>query len=94
MGLPSNQDWYRDLHVLIGIPSGATWQAQTAMDVALLANYFEQEPVFKESKTQKLTITNSRGSMLPQLRENLVKTAMEQGATHLLFIDSDMTFPR
>jgi hypothetical protein len=33
------------------------------------------------------------GSILPQLRYNLVKEAIAQGASHVLFVDSDQTFP-
>ena len=33
------------------------------------------------------------GSILPQLRYQLVKEAIERGATHVLFVDSDQTFP-
>lgn len=33
------------------------------------------------------------GSILPQLRYQLVKEAIEKGATHVLFVDSDQTFP-
>ncbi len=34
------------------------------------------------------------GSILHQLRENLVKKALELNCTHLLFIDSDMVFEK
>ena len=35
-----------------------------------------------------------QSSMLPQSRNVLAASALEIGATHLLWIDSDMTFPR
>lgn len=35
----------------------------------------------------------SQGSLLPNLRTLLVKTALTGGASHVLFIDSDMRFP-
>lgn len=38
---------------------------------------------------------NQRGSILPQLRQKLVETALSyEGMTHMLFVDSDMDFPR
>ena len=37
--------------------------------------------------------TVSQGTILPNLRELLVKTSKDAGATHILFIDSDMRFP-
>lgn len=35
----------------------------------------------------------SKGTILPNQRTTLVKTAIKMGASHLLFIDSDMRFP-
>jgi len=44
---------------------------------------------------QRLSIISGEGSMLPQSRETMVKMALRtEGATHVLFVDSDMTFPR
>lgn len=39
------------------------------------------------------TVTSYSSSILPMGRQLLAKDAMERGATHLLWIDSDMTFP-
>lgn len=33
------------------------------------------------------------GTLLPEMRNALAKVAIQQGATHILWIDSDMTFP-
>lgn len=40
-------------------------------------------------------VQNRRGSILPQLRQQLVETAMarEPGVTHFFLVDSDQTFP-
>lgn len=40
-----------------------------------------------------MTVQHVGGSILPQSRYTLVKKSLEQKATHLLFIDSDMSFP-
>lgn len=40
-----------------------------------------------------LTIQHVGASILPHSRYNLVKKSLEKGATHLLYIDSDMMFP-
>ena len=45
------------------------------------------------AKSQTLRVHNKRGSILPQLREELVREALSGGATHILFLDSDQTFP-
>jgi hypothetical protein len=41
-----------------------------------------------------LTIQHIGSSLLPESRYSLVKKSLELGATHLLFLDSDMTFPQ
>ncbi len=35
----------------------------------------------------------AQGTILPNLRTNLAREAIQAGATHILFIDSDMRFP-
>ena len=39
-------------------------------------------------------ISRQAGSILPHNRNLCVKDALDNGATHLLFIDSDMTFDK
>lgn len=39
------------------------------------------------------TIILNRGTLLPQQRATLVRLAQEWGATHVLWLDSDMRFP-
>lgn len=39
-------------------------------------------------------VHNKRGSILANMRQDMVTQAIENHATHLLFIDSDQTFPR
>lgn len=40
-----------------------------------------------------ITVIGVGGSILPDVRTRLVAKAVEWGATHILWIDSDMTFP-
>jgi hypothetical protein len=42
---------------------------------------------------EALTVNSYGTSMLPFSRQILAKTALEQGVTHMLWIDSDMEFP-
>jgi hypothetical protein len=44
-------------------------------------------------KLEGITIQHIGASILPYSRYTLVKQALHHNATHLLFIDSDMTFP-
>jgi len=82
----------RDIHVAVCIPSGDTWKAQTAKCVALMFSYFGLHRV-KGARTQKMSLISMQSSMLSFSRELSVKKALQSGATHVLFIDSDMTFP-
>lgn len=82
----------RDIHVMVGIPSGDTWKAQTAKCVALMFSFFALHPV-KGARTQKMSLLSLQSSMLSFSRETIVKKALQSDATHLLFIDSDMVFP-
>lgn len=44
--------------------------------------------------TFEFHVQNTKGSMLPRSRQLQVLQAMGAGATHILMLDSDMTFPR
>ena len=66
------------------------WKAQMALSMSFMLVSLSY-PVREFKHTWSLQ--NTRGSILPQLRQNLVDHALENGATHLLMIDSDQTFP-
>ena len=38
-------------------------------------------------------VHNARGSVLPNTRQDMLNRSIEVGCTHMLFLDSDMTFP-
>lgn len=71
------------LRVAICIPCQDTVMAGFALDLARLTGYL----------TVTHTILQSRGTILPQQRATLVKAAQSWGATHVLWLDSDMRFP-
>jgi len=76
-----------ETYVVIGVPSGSTWHAQFAMCLMFLMNQMV-------ARGMSCSVSNPRGSILPTLRHKAVRFALDQGATHLLFIDSDQTFPK
>jgi len=78
---------------VVGVPSGNTWDAQFAMCLVNLVAYFDKCPVPGYTR-QELRVVNVRSSILPRNRMNLVKAARAAKATHLLFLDSDHTFPK
>lgn len=79
-------------NVLVGVPSGQYWDAQFGNClVNLVANFNHRRVSIYD--TQRLRVANVRSSILSNNRLNLVKAAIREEATHLLFLDSDHTFP-
>lgn len=79
-----------DVRLLIGIPSQGMVCTDTALSLALMAS----DLCFPlKGKSHVFNILNIKSSILPQGRQSIVDAAIEGDATHLLFIDSDMTFP-
>lgn len=72
--------------VCIGIPSGDVVQANFAMAFAAMSYYTGMMNI-------PIALCNQKGSMLPKNRNNLVKEAQKMDCTHLLQIDSDLSFP-
>ena len=78
--------------LIIAIPSGQEWSADFGMALVFMTNYLASKPEINGKVTQ-MRVHNKRGSILPNMRQKLVEQALEGGATHLLFLDSDQTFP-
>lgn len=77
-----------DVRVQVCIPSGREWCAEFGMSLVGMAMY-----AVRSSIPITLCVHNKRGSILPQLREELVRNALKGDVTHVLFLDSDQTFP-
>lgn len=80
------------LNILIAVPSGTHWLAEFGVSLISMLGHFSQTRV-GTSKVQAYQLMNIRGSILPKARLRAIKAAKEMGATHLLFLDSDHTFP-
>jgi hypothetical protein len=80
------------VHIGVGIPSNGLWNTNFGLCLAALAAKFNQWRL-GTCKSQTLSFISVQGSMLPQLRERIVLKAQKAGCTHLLMLDSDMTFP-
>ena len=83
----------KDLNIAVGVPSTDVWVPKFGLAFAAMCAYFGMKRI-GGAATQRLQILSSTGSMLSQLRENLVLSAMREGCSHLLMLDSDMKFPR
>lgn len=80
-------------HIGICVPSMGTWVDDFGQSLALLMSYVTEHKL-KGAKTQRVSLLTAKGSMLPQLRHNLVVSALQAECTHILFLDSDMVFPK
>lgn len=70
--------------VSLSIPSRDEWKA--VFGYSLLR-------MFISTQTAQQNLRMCRGSVIPSNRNTLVKKALEDGATHVMFIDTDMVFP-
>ena len=80
------------LNLAIGIPSHESWPAHSALSLSTLTMALMKHPVKGYDKTQ-ISIFHEKGSILPALRHNIVKKALKANCSHVLFIDSDQTYP-
>jgi len=72
-------------HVAIAIPSGDVVQADFALSLAGLCH---------ETAELELSIFSNKSSIVAVARNNGVAMAQEAGVDFMLFLDSDMIFPR
>ena len=79
------------MQVHICIPSFDLVCADFMMSLTNMVMYLFQNPIGTEPVSVK--IVNQRGSLIVSSRETLVETALLGGATHIMFLDSDMNFP-
>lgn len=75
-------------YVFIAIPCGDQVSAGFAYDLAMLTGSM----MFNRPDVD-LHVEMNKGTLLPTQRTRLVYAAMAAGATHVLFLDSDMRFP-
>lgn len=78
------------LRVLIAMPSHGDVKAGAAWSLARAVNHFNTVE-FEGDKEIDAAIV--KGSILPEVRTRCVMEAMKREASHLLFVDGDMTFP-
>jgi hypothetical protein len=78
--------------VFIGIPSTESWTADFGMSLAGLVASIGR-PLKNGGRIERVQLWNTKGSILPRSRETLVLKAIELKCSHILFLDSDQTFP-
>lgn len=73
-----------ELKVSIGMPVYDTVNVETMLALILALRNIQNIPI---------GLNFRKGTYVHQARNEIVKTALEEKATHLMFIDSDLTFP-
>lgn len=83
----------RKLNLMIGFPSIGTWTSGFGMCLTAMVSHLLAHPVpgFRDPEIRPMQV---KGSILPRGRLNLVRGAQNRKCTHLLFIDTDQTFPK
>ena len=82
-------------HVMILIPSNGMIVADTVKSLTIMFGNACMKPFpgCSSVEEQKVSIMIAESSLLSANREKMVHKALRSDATHVLFLDSDMTFP-
>ena len=78
---------------LVGFPAMENWKSAFGMCVLELITNLMAVKV-PGYRSQTVIPMQVKGSILPRSRMKLVKAAIDQDCTHILFIDTDQTFPK
>lgn len=82
-------------NVGICVPSMGTWQDRFGISLIDMVTYFMRHHIgLKKYKTHGFKILSKNSTLLGMARQELVEKAIfEHDCTHVLFVDSDQTFP-
>jgi hypothetical protein len=75
------------------IPNLGDWQSDFGMSMLQMCVYISAT-LFEEGQDRQVIVVDRRTSMLPRSRQESLESALHQGCTHALFVDTDQTFPR
>lgn len=82
----------RSVRLLVGIPCLDHWHAQFGMCLLNMCSMLHTRRV-PGVRIESFTFHMTRSSLLPKSRRQIIESALERKFTHVLFIDSDQTFP-
>lgn len=75
----------------ICIPTREQWRADFGQCLTMMVADFVSQNY--ENFEIGIKLCNSKGSILPQQRADMVRECLSSGCSHLLFLDDDMAFP-
>jgi hypothetical protein len=77
------------IRVALGIPSGDMVHMGFAFDLAQMVG-----ATIAARQDIDIRLVSVQGTLIPKSRQDLVRMSLKGGCTHILFLDSDMRFPR
>lgn len=80
-----------DLKIGICIPSHGDWKMGFGYCLAQMCTHFTKADFEGEKEVE---IFCTAGSILPEIRHKVLMDAIDWGATHILWLDTDMQFPK
>lgn len=83
----------KPLKLLIGIPCMDMVHTQFLKDLLGMLTYLSQQELPRNYQLVGYTVETVLTSILSHKRELVVQGALDTGATHILFLDSDQAFP-
>lgn len=89
----SSLDHLKQLQVLIAVPSNGLWQDKFGVSLVSLMSHFLTHKL-GNYKSQSARLASIAGSILSNQRmDAMLGAASAKSISHLLFVDSDQTFP-
>ena len=86
-------DFQKKLGVIVGVPSMGLWKEKFGCSLVAMVTEFMSTGVFGY-RSQQIRFCSVVGSILPRQRRDIVKTMLDLKFSHVLFVDSDQTFPK
>jgi hypothetical protein len=84
-----NESGEKAYKVMVAVPCGEMVHADFAYDMARLVGYSQ---LVRPEMT--MLLYHVKGTYLPRARARLVQEALDQSCSHILWLDSDMRFPK
>jgi len=78
--------------IAICVPARDTMAMETAQSIVAMSTQFSVDYIAKGEASLRFYWMN--GTLLPDMRNDLARVALKDGATHVLWVDSDMKFPK
>jgi hypothetical protein len=80
------------IHLSVCTPTSGLLRAEYALSLAQFCMTFMTEAVIPDEPNQHIVLRQYQSSSISNGREYLARTSLDEGASHILFIDDDISF--